>query len=256
MCLESAGHRPSLSLDSAVGSRLAVRWELSRSSGYRWACEGIFSIWERSRPTYLSFGLIGTWPSKYRPQSSHLSVRDRVDGGAGFAEALRCPRSSSRKPFAVRRVQLCRNKEGGGLVLTDVGRSDRSPDPIYFACIKPQGAKHDLIARAVDRHIRWHAAIRDDLLDTHGLRWNGSQAPCSRIVQRPITMLTGKGIYLFVINGGGSCGAYQQTIQGAFNSRCLGQRSVDFCKIAPSSISTSKHVQCCQLRLRLCGILG
>src|SRR5580658_2559548 len=51
-------------------------------------------------------------------------------------------------------------EHGWELVLTDVERPDRSPDPIYSTYIKPRDAKHDLMAQAVDGRIGGHVAIR------------------------------------------------------------------------------------------------
>lgn len=54
-------------------------------------------------------------------------------------------------------------QEGWRLVLTDVERPDRSPQPIHTDYKRPRDAKHDLIAQAVNGRLRGHVAIRDDL---------------------------------------------------------------------------------------------
>lgn len=48
---------------------------------------------------------------------------------------------------------------GWQLVLTDVERPDRSPDPIHSSCIKPRDAHHDLMSKAVDGRLKGHVAI-------------------------------------------------------------------------------------------------
>lgn len=50
-------------------------------------------------------------------------------------------------------------QEGWALILTDVERPDRSPDPVLSDYKKPDDAKHDLIAQAVDGRVRGHVAI-------------------------------------------------------------------------------------------------
>ena len=51
-----------------------------------------------------------------------------------------------------------RSEAGWVLVLTDVERPDRNPDPILSDYKKPDDAKHDLIAQAVDGRLRGLAA--------------------------------------------------------------------------------------------------
>ena len=51
------------------------------------------------------------------------------------------------------------NEGGWALVLTDVERPDRNPDPILSDYKKPDEAKHDLIAQAVDGRLRGHLAV-------------------------------------------------------------------------------------------------
>jgi hypothetical protein len=51
------------------------------------------------------------------------------------------------------------NEGGWAMILTDVERPDRSPDPIYSDYRKPDDARHDLIAQAVDGRLRGHVAI-------------------------------------------------------------------------------------------------
>ena len=53
--------------------------------------------------------------------------------------------------------------EGWTLVMTDVERPERSPEPIRSSYKKPRDAQHDLMTQAVDGRIRGHVAIRDDL---------------------------------------------------------------------------------------------
>lgn len=53
-------------------------------------------------------------------------------------------------------------KEGWRLVLTDVERPERSPDPIHSYCIKPRDARYDLLSQAVDGRIRGHVAMTFD----------------------------------------------------------------------------------------------
>src|SRR5580693_3928003 len=50
-------------------------------------------------------------------------------------------------------------EQEGWLVLTDVERPDRSPEPIHTDYKRPRDAKHDLMAQAVDGRIRGHVAI-------------------------------------------------------------------------------------------------
>jgi hypothetical protein len=50
-------------------------------------------------------------------------------------------------------------QEGWRLVLTDVERPDRSPEPIHTDYNRPRDAKHDLMAQAVDGRIRGHVAV-------------------------------------------------------------------------------------------------
>ena len=54
-------------------------------------------------------------------------------------------------------------EDGWTLVMTDVERPDRSPEPIRSSYNKPRDAQHDLMSKAVDGRIRGHIAIRDDL---------------------------------------------------------------------------------------------
>ena len=51
------------------------------------------------------------------------------------------------------------NEGGWALALTDVERPERSPDPILSDYKKPDDAKHDLIAQAVDGRLRGHVAV-------------------------------------------------------------------------------------------------
>jgi hypothetical protein len=50
---------------------------------------------------------------------------------------------------------------GGGwaLAFTDVERPDRNPDPVFSDYRKPDDAKHDLIAQAVDGRLHGHIAM-------------------------------------------------------------------------------------------------
>lgn len=50
--------------------------------------------------------------------------------------------------------------EGGwALVFVDVARPDRNPDPVFSDYKKPDDAKHDLIAQAVDGRLSGHVAV-------------------------------------------------------------------------------------------------
>lgn len=51
------------------------------------------------------------------------------------------------------------NEGGWAMVLTDVERPDRSPDPILSDYKKPDDARHDLIAQAVDGRLCGHVAV-------------------------------------------------------------------------------------------------
>jgi hypothetical protein len=57
-------------------------------------------------------------------------------------------------------------EHGWELVLTDVERPDRSPDPVYTTCIKPRDAQHDLMAQAVDGRVRGYVAIYERDFET------------------------------------------------------------------------------------------
>src|ERR1700758_3745615 len=50
-------------------------------------------------------------------------------------------------------------QEGWRLVLTDVERPDRSPEPVHTDYKRHRDAKHDLIAQAVDGRLRGHVAV-------------------------------------------------------------------------------------------------
>jgi len=52
-----------------------------------------------------------------------------------------------------------RPEEGWQLVLTDGERPDCSPEPILSDYKKPDDAKHDLLAQAVDGRLRGHTAV-------------------------------------------------------------------------------------------------
>ena len=52
-----------------------------------------------------------------------------------------------------------RSEEGWAMILTDVARPECSPEPILSDYKKPDDAKHDLIAQAVDGRLRGHMAV-------------------------------------------------------------------------------------------------
>ena len=49
--------------------------------------------------------------------------------------------------------------QGWQLVLTDIERPERSPDPIHSSCIKPRDAHYDLMSKAVDGRLKGHVAL-------------------------------------------------------------------------------------------------
>lgn len=67
-------------------------------------------------------------------------------------------------------------EDGWTLVMTDVERPERSPEPIRSSYKKPCDAQHDLMAQAVDGRIRGHVAIRDDLFGHARIMRNGQGA--------------------------------------------------------------------------------
>lgn len=72
-----------------------------------------------------------------------------------------------------------RSEAGWALVLTDVERPDRNPDPILSDYKKPDEAKHDLIAQAVDGRLRGHVAVhlRDFERRRNIARCQGEEVP-------------------------------------------------------------------------------
>jgi hypothetical protein len=72
-----------------------------------------------------------------------------------------------------------RSESGWALVLTDAERPDRNPDPVLSDYNKPDDAKHDLIAQAVDGRLRGHVAVhlRDFERRRNSARRQGEEAP-------------------------------------------------------------------------------
>ena len=53
-------------------------------------------------------------------------------------------------------------EHGWRLVLIDVERPERSPEPIHSTCIKPRDAQHDLMSQAVDGRLKGHVALETE----------------------------------------------------------------------------------------------